>query len=90
MAVANTGEERIHEYTPTPGVIEAKRRRKKRSSGLAQFYGRFLMEELKPFIDRKYRTQSDAELTGLGGSSLGGLATLAIGMLYPDVFRGWR
>jgi predicted alpha/beta superfamily hydrolase len=55
--------------------------------GLARLYGYFLMEELKPYIDRKYRTKPDAEFTGLGGSSLGGLVTLAIGILYPDAFR---
>ena len=52
VAVANIGEERVHEYTPTPGVIEAKGRRKKRSRGLARLYGHFLMEELKPYIDQ--------------------------------------
>src|SRR6266536_5064263 len=36
VAVANMGEERVHEYAPTPGVIEAKGRRKKRSRGLAR------------------------------------------------------
>jgi predicted alpha/beta superfamily hydrolase len=87
VAVANTGEERIHEYAPTRGVIDAKAKRKKRSKGLAGKYGQFLMEELKPYIDRKYRTKPDAEFTGLGGSSLGGLATLAIGILYPQAFR---
>jgi predicted alpha/beta superfamily hydrolase len=87
VAVANMGEDRIHEYTPTPGVIEAKGRRKKRSRGLARLYGYFLMEELKPYIDRKYRTKPEPEFTGLGGSSLGGLVTLAIGILYPDAFR---
>ena len=76
VAVANMGEDRVHEYTPTPGVIEAKGRRKKRSRGLARLYGRFLMEELKPFIDRKYRTRRGPTFTGLGGSSLGGLVTL--------------
>src|SRR4029077_15408794 len=81
VAVANMGEDLIHEYTPTPGVIEAKGRRKKRSRGLARLYGHFLMEELKPFIDRKYRTRRGPTFTGLGGSSLGGLATLAIGLL---------
>jgi predicted alpha/beta superfamily hydrolase len=86
VAVANMGEERVHEYTPTRGVIDAKAKRKKRSKGLARKYGRFLMEELKPYIDRKYLTKPDAEFTGLGGSSLGGLATLAIGILYPQVF----
>ncbi|PYK24453.1 MAG: esterase [Verrucomicrobia bacterium] len=86
VAVANMGEDRVHEYTPTPGVIGTKGRRKKRSRGLARLYGYFLIEELKPYIDRKYRTKPDPEFTGLGGSSLGGLVTLAIGILYPEAF----
>ena len=86
VAVANTGEQRIHEYAPTRGVIDAKAKRKRRSKGLARKYARFLIDELKPYIDRKYRTNPDAEFTGLGGSSLGGLVTLAIGILYPQVF----
>jgi predicted alpha/beta superfamily hydrolase len=44
------------------------------------------MDELKPYIDRKYRTKPEREFTGLGGSSLGGLLTLAIGILYPHAF----
>jgi len=86
VAVANIGEERIHEYAPTPGVIEPKDKPKKRSRGLARIYGQFLIDELKPYIDRKYRTKREAEFTGLGGSSLGGLATLAMGILFPQVF----
>ena len=86
VAVANTGEQRIHEYTPTRGVIDDKAKRKRRSKGLARRYARFLIDELKPYIDRKYRTNPDAEFTGLGGSSLGGLVTLTIGILYPQVF----
>jgi predicted alpha/beta superfamily hydrolase len=86
VAVANIGEERVDEYAPTRGVIDAKAKRKKRSKGLAKKYARFLMDELKPYIDRKYRTNPDAKFTGLGGSSLGGLATLAIGILYPHAF----
>ena len=87
VAVANIGEERIHEYAPTPGVIEPKDHPRMRSRGLAPIYGQFLIEELKPFIDRKYRTKREAEFTGLGGSSLGGLATLAMGIFYSEVFR---
>src|SRR5258707_8575072 len=87
VAVANTGEQRIHEYAPTQGVFDAKAKRKRRSKGLARQYAHFLIDELKPYIDRKYRTNPDAEFTGLGGSSLGGLVTLAIGVLYPHVFR---
>lgn len=86
VAVANTGEQRVDEYTPTRGVIDAKAKRKKRSKGLARKYGHFLMDELKPYIDRNYRTNPGSEFTALGGSSLGGLVTLAIGILYPQVF----
>jgi len=87
VAVANTGEERIHEYAPTRGVIDTSAKRKKRSRGLARNYGRFLIEELKPYIDKKYRTKREAEFTGLGGASLGGLLTLSLGLWFPNVFR---
>ena len=86
VAIANMGEDRIHEYAPTRGVIDARAKRKKRSRGLARLYGHFLMDELKPYIDWKYRTKRGREFTGLGGSSLGGLVTLAIGILYPQAF----
>src|SRR5437899_3416562 len=87
VAIAHTGENRIHEYAPTRGVIDPKAKRKKRSRGLAPQYGRFLIEELKPYIDNRYRTKREAQFTGLGGSSLGGLATLAIGILFPHAFN---
>ncbi len=86
VAIANTGEGRIHEYAPTRGVIETSTKRKKGSKGLARNYGRFLIEELKPYIDKKYRTKSETEFTGLGGSSLGALLTLSLGLWFPNVF----
>jgi predicted alpha/beta superfamily hydrolase len=87
VAVANTGANRIHEYTPTRAVIDARAPIKERSRGWLRKYGRFLREELKPFIDREYRTCPEAEWTGLGGSSLGGLATLTLGLWFPQTFR---
>ena len=84
VAINNAGEDRIHEYAPTPARIDPPKR--KRSKGLLRDYGRFLTEELKPFIDRRYRTKREAEYTGLGGSSLGGLATLVLGLWYPNYF----
>src|SRR5207249_5501342 len=86
VAVANMGDDRIHEYAPTNGVIDSKAKRKKRSKGLAREYGRFLIEELKPYIDKKYRTKPEAEFTGLGGSSLGALLTLSLGLWFPNFF----
>lgn len=85
VAVANAGEQRIHEYAPTRGRIQEGKR--KRSKGLLRRYGRFLIEELKPFIDENFRTLVGPDYTGLGGSSLGGLATITLGLWFPNVFR---
>jgi predicted alpha/beta superfamily hydrolase len=79
VGIYNAGEQRIGEYTPT--------RDPKLGGGRAELYGRVLVEEIKPFIDREYRTLPDAGNTGLGGSSLGGLVTLFLGLRHPDVFR---
>jgi predicted alpha/beta superfamily hydrolase len=76
--VANTGADRIHEYTPA--------RDPKMGGGLAHLYGRMLVEELKPFLDREYRTLHGPEHTGIGGSSLGGLVTIYLGLRYPLIF----
>src|SRR4030095_16909635 len=54
--------------------------------GKADLYGRMIVEELKPFIDSNYRTRKEAKHTGLGGSSLGGLASLYLALKYSDVF----
>jgi predicted alpha/beta superfamily hydrolase len=86
VAVNHTERDRIHEYTPTRAVALAGRQRNKRSRGLARKYGKFLVKELKPFIDATYRTRAEAEFTGLGGSSLGGLLTMTLGLWFPDVF----
>jgi predicted alpha/beta superfamily hydrolase len=79
VGIYNTGKHRIDEYTPT-------RDRKQGAGGDAPLYGQMLTRELKPFIDRTYRTLPDPANTGLGGSSLGGLVTLYLGMLHPDIF----
>jgi predicted alpha/beta superfamily hydrolase len=46
-----------------------------------------IVEELKPLIDRTYRTRPDAAATGIGGSSLGGLVSLYLAFTHPQVFR---
>jgi predicted alpha/beta superfamily hydrolase len=77
VGIYNT-DKRLNEYTPT--------RDKKLGGGRADKYGRMLVEELKPFIESKYRALSGPEHTGLGGSSLGGLLTVYLGVKYPQIF----
>ncbi len=78
VGIYNTGLHRIDEYTPT--------RDPKQGGGQADLYGRLLVEELKPFLDSEYRTLAGANHAGLGGSSLGGLVSLYIGLRYPHIF----
>ena len=82
VAVDNAGADRIHEYTPSRGRYEIYGVGG-RSRALAARYGRFLYEELKPFIDMHYRTRPEPDGTGMGGSSLGGLVTLALALRNP-------
>jgi predicted alpha/beta superfamily hydrolase len=79
VGIYNTGKERANEYTPTED-------QKYKMGGKADLYGRMLVEELKPFIDQNYRTLTDAAHTGLGGSSLGGIVSLYVGLKYPKTF----
>jgi predicted alpha/beta superfamily hydrolase len=49
-------------------------------------YARFLVEELKPAVDRRFRTLADPAHTGVLGSSMGGICSLALAWDHPDVF----
>lgn len=78
VGIANTGEHRLAEYTPT--------RDWKMGGGDADKYGKLLVQDLLPFIASNYRVRPGLEHTGLGGSSLGGLVTLYLGLKYPEIF----
>jgi predicted alpha/beta superfamily hydrolase len=55
---------------------------------LADNYLKFLVEELKPFIDSRYRTLPGRDNTFVMGSSMGGLISLYAISEYPEVFGG--
>jgi predicted alpha/beta superfamily hydrolase len=78
VGVANTPD-RLREYGP-------RRCGRNRSDDLSRQFGRFLVEEVKPFIDATYRTRPAPEHTGIGGSSMGGLIALHLCKWYPTVF----
>ncbi|QDU34631.1 Endo-1,4-beta-xylanase Z precursor [Poriferisphaera corsica] len=70
---------RSDEYTPTYWERYG-------AGGKGDAYAKFLITELKPFIDKTYRTKPEAQYTGTAGSSLGGLISLYLGTAYPDTF----
>jgi predicted alpha/beta superfamily hydrolase len=82
VGIYNSGEKRIDEYTPVKSAVGKMRGR----GGEADNYGRMIIEEIKPFIDKEYLTRPEREFTGLGGSSLGGLVSLYLGFNRPDIF----
>jgi predicted alpha/beta superfamily hydrolase len=79
VGLYNTGVRRISEYTPT-------RDKRTRKGGKAERYAQMLAREVKPFIDRTYRTRKSVADSGIGGSSLGALVSLMTGLRYPRVF----
>lgn len=78
VGIFNTGDRRLAEYTPD--------RDWQMGGGEAASYGLLLTRELMPWIARHYRVRTEREATGLGGSSLGGLVTLYLGLRHAESF----
>ena len=102
VAVWNTAK-RHNEYLPQKpfesltAVQQASILAAKRTSGYAVFakdtirsddYLKFLVTELKPFIDKNFSVLSDQSNTFISGSSMGGIISLYAICEYPNVFGG--
>lgn len=72
VAVYST-EDRYLEYNP---------------SMLGKEYARFVLEELKPFIDAEYRTLPGREHTAVAGASMGATISFYLAWAHPEVFFG--
>ncbi|MDA7501876.1 alpha/beta hydrolase-fold protein [Chitinophagales bacterium] len=78
VAIDHGNKLRLNEYSPFDNERFGK--------GQGALYLEFLIETLKPHVDKNFRTKHEREFTGIGGSSLGGLISLYAGMKFPDVF----
>lgn len=76
---SSNGEERIEEYSPWFNEYN-------QMGGKGEVYMEFLLQELKPYIDRNFRTKPDANHTAMVGSSMGGLITLYAAIKYQHIF----
>jgi len=87
----NNNLNRYLEYMPNKPQDELKlteRSVKFKGQILSDEYLKFLVEELKPFIDKTYNTQADRANTFILGSSMGGLISCYAISEYPEVFGG--
>jgi enterochelin esterase-like enzyme len=78
VGIYNTGDRRMAEYTPVADW--------RMGGGEAASYGLLLTRELMPWIAQHYRVRRDCASTGVGGSSLGGLVSLYLGLEYAHLF----
>jgi predicted alpha/beta superfamily hydrolase len=78
VGIENGGEKRMEEYTPW--------KHPKHGGGKGDIYVDFLANELKPYIDKTYRTKTSAESTAIIGSSLGGFISFYGGLKHPTSF----
>ncbi len=95
VGIWNRADYRYAEYYPEKYLAHADRRTRKhyvkeaqRGKSLGDAYLRFLVEELKPAIDRRYATRPGPESTFTMGASMGGMISLYALVEYPEVFGG--
>lgn len=78
VGIDNGGEKRIEELSPYKNA--------KYGGGNGDNYVKFIVENLKPFIDKNYRTKPQQKFTTIGGSSLGSLISVYAAVKYPETF----
>lgn len=102
VGVWNNGPQRHAEYFPQKPFESLSRAQRKYIYGSTRSgtnklfskkiksdrYLRFLVRELKPFIDNSYSTNPDRDHTFIAGSSMGGLISMYAICEYPEVFGG--
>jgi predicted alpha/beta superfamily hydrolase len=102
VGISNNGLKRHLEYFPQKAFDELTRDQKDFVSNellskkkidqtfipISDNYLKFLVTELKPFIDKTFATKTDRKHTFIAGSSMGGLISMYAICEYPDVFGG--
>lgn len=77
VGIDNTPD-RIAEYTPCCDP--------KHGGGKLDAYDAFIVDTVKPMIDKTLRTLPGKDNTAIMGSSLGGIASVAMAQRHPDIF----
>ena len=92
VAIHNNGNKRHAEFFPEKVIDNIPEPQKSELESLffgttrADDYLKFIVTELKPFIDNNYSTFTDQQHTCIAGSSMGGLISLYAFCEYPEIF----
>jgi predicted alpha/beta superfamily hydrolase len=102
VGIHNSGSNRHSDYYPEKpfqklsekekefvnNILTAKGKTKKTFTPQSNNYLKFIVHELKPFIDSTFNTNTNQENTFIGGSSMGGLISMYAICEYPKIFGG--
>ena len=93
VGIDHPGDDRGRQYFPrvmadlvSPAVLKKLQAQGNGKPIISDEYLKFMVNELKPMIDRQYRTKRTAKHTAIAGSSMGGLISLYAITKYPKVF----
>lgn len=102
VGIWNNGSKRHPEYFPQKpfenllptqkdtitAQLQKAGRTKEKFQPISDLYLKFLVTELKPYIDNHFSTLKNRENTVIAGSSMGGLISMYAICEYPEVFGG--
>lgn len=86
VGIDNGGERRFEDYSPWKNTIDHAGFRRETKGGDGAQYARFVVNDLKPKIDQRYRSYRDKCHTAVCGSSMGGLISAYMAAAYPEIF----
>ena len=86
VGIENGGKERMNEYNPFDFVLHPGSPDSVEYKTKADIYLNAIVQELKPYIDRHYRTLAGAENCMIAGSSMGAVVSYYAVLTYPKVF----
>ncbi len=86
VGIDYAGAERSFEYLPYPNPHSQQPRARDANEVHGKDYVKFLLTEVMPFIEKRYRVSRGAANTGLGGSSHGGDISLYTVLEHPGIF----
>lgn len=86
VGIDNGGTKRMNEYCPYDFSLDGIAPGHPHNKGEGDEYVDFIVKTLKPFIDKKFRTEKNKANTAIAGSSMGGLISLYAILKYPKVF----